>query len=63
MTVAANDVLTPTDIALEAYSRALEPKQLNILPGGHFDAYTGQNFDNSAACQTEFLAKYLCSKL
>ncbi|KAK4507182.1 hypothetical protein PRZ48_000916 [Zasmidium cellare] len=39
MTVAANDVLTPTDLALEAYSRAREPKQLHIIPGGHFDGY------------------------
>lgn len=37
MTVAENDVLTPTDIALEAYTRAREPKQLQMLPGGHFD--------------------------
>lgn len=39
MTVAANDVLTPTDLALEAFARAREPKQLHIIPGGHFDGY------------------------
>ncbi|KAE8137302.1 Alpha/Beta hydrolase protein [Aspergillus pseudotamarii] len=61
MTVAQNDVLTPTDIALEAFSRALEPKQLHILPGGHFDGYSGPNFEANAGCQTEFLRKYLCS--
>lgn len=61
MTVAQNDVLTPTDIALEAYSRAREPKQLNILPGGHFDGYTGPNFEHNAGTQAEFLKKYLCS--
>ncbi|KAB8276406.1 Alpha/Beta hydrolase protein [Aspergillus minisclerotigenes] len=61
MTIAQNDVLTPTDIALEAFSRALEPKQLHILPGGHFDGYSGPNFEANAGCQTEFLRKHLCS--
>ncbi|KAF5629668.1 alpha beta hydrolase superfamily hydrolase [Fusarium sp. NRRL 25303] len=59
MTVAENDVLTPTDLALEAYSRAREPKQLSILPGGHFDAYTGNNFERNVARQIEFLKEYL----
>lgn len=61
MTVAENDVLTPTDIALEAFSRAREPKQLHIIPGGHFDGYTGPNFEKNAGTQAEFLKKYLCS--
>ncbi|OJJ66162.1 hypothetical protein ASPBRDRAFT_60020 [Aspergillus brasiliensis CBS 101740] len=61
MTVAQNDVLTPTDIALEAFSRALEPRQLHILPGGQFDGYTGPNFEVNIGCQTEFLRKHLCS--
>ncbi|KAK4539441.1 hypothetical protein LTR36_010918 [Oleoguttula mirabilis] len=49
MTVAQNDVLTPTDLALEAYSRAREPKQVHIIPGGHFDAYSGSNFERNAS--------------
>jgi fermentation-respiration switch protein FrsA (DUF1100 family) len=61
MTVADNDVLTPTDIALEAYSRALEPKRLHILPGGHFDGYSGPNFEKNSKVQVEFLREYLCS--
>jgi len=61
MTVAENDVLTPTDLALEAYSRAREPKQLKILKGGHFDAYAGPNFEENAGSQAEFLKKTLCS--
>ncbi|MCM3847030.1 alpha/beta hydrolase [Pseudonocardia sp. DR1-2] len=36
---ARNDVLTPTHLAINAYERAREPKRLEILPGGHFDAY------------------------
>lgn len=61
MTVAENDLLTPTDLALEAYSRAREPKQLHIIPGGHFDAYSGPNFEKNASCQTDFLQRTLCS--
>jgi fermentation-respiration switch protein FrsA (DUF1100 family) len=56
MTVAENDVLTPTDLAIEAYSRALEPKKLNILSGlGHFEAYSGPHFERNAGVQVEWL--------
>jgi fermentation-respiration switch protein FrsA (DUF1100 family) len=61
MTVALNDTLTPTDLALEAYSRALEPKQLHLLHGGHFDGYSGPLFETNAGVQVEFLRKNLCS--
>lgn len=61
MTVASNDVLTPTTLALEAYSRAREPKRLHLLPGGHFDGYTGPNFERNTEVQVEFLKQYLCS--
>ena len=37
--MAAGDHLTPTDLALETYKRALEPKRLVLFAGGHFDAY------------------------
>ncbi|KAF2226138.1 DltD N-terminal domain protein [Elsinoe ampelina] len=59
MTVAREDVLTPTDLALEAYGRAREPKQLNLLEGGHFDGYSGGNFEGNAGVQTEFLRRWL----
>jgi fermentation-respiration switch protein FrsA (DUF1100 family) len=39
MLPARNDVLTPSRFAIAAYEKALEPKKLEILPGGHFDAY------------------------
>ena len=39
MVVAAGDHLTAADLAIAPYERAREPKQLVILPGGHFDAY------------------------
>jgi fermentation-respiration switch protein FrsA (DUF1100 family) len=61
MTVAHNDVLTPTDLAIEAYARAREPKELHILPGGHFDAYSGGNFERNAGRQVEFLRGSICA--
>ena len=61
MCVAQNDVLSPTDLALKAYTRALEPKSLYLLKGcGHFDAYSGPNFEDNAGRQTKFLAENLC---
>ncbi|KAK3623604.1 hypothetical protein LTR22_024332 [Elasticomyces elasticus] len=61
MTVAENDVLTPTDISIEAFSRAREPKSLHIIPGGHFDGYTGANFERNAGRQMKFLQETLCA--
>jgi len=61
ITVAKNDVLTPTDLTLAAYSRALEPKELHILPGGHFDGYSGPNFEQNAGKQADFLRRTLCT--
>jgi fermentation-respiration switch protein FrsA (DUF1100 family) len=40
--VASEDKMTVTDLALAAYERALEPKRLALIPGGHFDPYLGQ---------------------
>lgn len=39
MIVARDDTTTPTDLALSAYERALEPKSLVIIPGGHYSPY------------------------
>ena len=61
LTVAKNDCLTPADVAFRAYDRALEPKELNILHGGHFDGYSGPFFEGNASRQVEFLKKTLCA--
>lgn len=61
LTVAARDVVTPADVTLEAYARALEPKQLNLLPGGHFEGYSGHQFEKNAGVQAEFLKTHLLS--
>lgn len=38
MVVARGDHLTLAELAIAAFERAREPKDLVILPGGHFDA-------------------------
>ena len=58
MIVARNDVITPTDLALSAYNRALEPKQLVLLPGGHFDAYT-VSFEDAAIPASNWFVQHL----
>jgi fermentation-respiration switch protein FrsA (DUF1100 family) len=42
MVVATHDTVTPTDLALDAYERALQPKRLCLVPGGHFEPYLSQ---------------------
>jgi fermentation-respiration switch protein FrsA (DUF1100 family) len=39
MVVAEHDTVAVSDLALEAYERAREPKKLVIIHGGHFDPY------------------------
>jgi fermentation-respiration switch protein FrsA (DUF1100 family) len=60
MTIAINDLVTPPRLALEEYSRALEPKQLSLLDGGHYDSYSGPVFDTNVARQADFLREKLC---
>jgi hypothetical protein len=38
--VAEGDHLTPSEFAIAAFDTAHQPKELVIMPGGHFDAYT-----------------------
>ena len=59
MQIPSNDVVTCTDLMLEAYSRAREPKELQMLPGGHFDMWEGDIFEKMLAKQVEFLRRTL----
>lgn len=59
MVVAAGDHLTPADLALAAYERALEPKKLVLLPGGHFDAYV-KDFEVAAGAARDWFVEHLC---
>jgi fermentation-respiration switch protein FrsA (DUF1100 family) len=42
MVVAGHDHIAVTDLALKGYERALEPKKLVMIKGGHFDPYLGE---------------------
>jgi acetyl esterase/lipase len=58
MTLADGDTLTPTEIQLETYQRALEPKQLQMLHGPHHTVYE-DSFNEASRAQTEFLLRHL----
>ncbi|MBO4225754.1 CocE/NonD family hydrolase [Bradyrhizobium neotropicale] len=58
MIIAKEDRLTVADLALAAYERALEPKRLALLPGGHFDPYLGQ-FAKAEAAATSWFREHL----
>ena len=58
MVVAAGDHLTPADLALAAYGRAREPKRLELLPGGHFDAYT-KDFPTASGAARDWFVQHL----
>jgi len=59
--IALHDTTTVTDLALAAYERALEPKQLVTLSGGHFDAYV-KEFDAVSAAAIGWIEKHLGGK-
>ena len=58
MVVASNDKVTVADLALAAYERALEPKRLALIPGGHFDPYLDE-FRAAEAAATEWFREHL----
>jgi fermentation-respiration switch protein FrsA (DUF1100 family) len=58
MVVARDDNVTIADLALAAYERALEPKRLALVPGGHFDPYLDQ-FALAEAATTGWFREHL----
>ncbi|CAD0187189.1 Quorum-quenching protein AidA [Ruegeria sp. THAF57] len=58
MVVATRDVVTPTDLALDAYEQLLEPKRLQMYDGNHFEAYA-KDFDVTAGAATEWFVEHL----
>jgi fermentation-respiration switch protein FrsA (DUF1100 family) len=58
LVIAANDHLAVADEAFAAYNRALEPKQLLVLAGGHFDAYV-KDFERSSEAARNWFLKHL----
>ena len=60
MIVARDDHLAVSDLALAAYERALAPKRLVLLPGGHFDVY-GPQFAASSAAARDWFVQHLAA--
>jgi fermentation-respiration switch protein FrsA (DUF1100 family) len=58
LAVAEGDHLVPVELAIAAYEKAHQPKELVILPGGHFDAYT-VGFDASSGPARDWFVRHL----
>jgi fermentation-respiration switch protein FrsA (DUF1100 family) len=58
LVVGERDTITVTDLALAAYERALEPKRLVLLPGGHFDPYLS-GFKESSGAAVDWFRRHL----
>ncbi len=58
MVVAAQDQITPMDLALDAYERALEPKKLLMVKGGHYAVYR-EAFERTSAAACAFYWEHL----
>ena len=58
MVVGTQDTLTSTDLALQAFERALEPKKLIFLKGGHFVPYVAR-FEEASAAARDWFTEHL----
>lgn len=58
MVVADDDKITLTDLELSAYQRALEPKKLVMIKGGHFAPYLSE-FEASSEAALDWFKQYL----
>lgn len=58
MLIADGDHLAIAEEAFAAYSRALEPKKLLVLKGGHFDAYV-RYFEPSSSAARDWFVQHL----
>lgn len=60
--IADDDITTPTDHALEAYSRIRGPKELVVIPGDHYTSYM-EFFPEAAAAAVDFFSRQLNRKM
>lgn len=58
MIVAETDRQTPTDLQLDAFNRAREPKKLLIIKGGHYAVYT-THFEQTSKAAADWFEQYL----
>ena len=60
MIIGRQDSLTCYDLQLEAYNRALEPKKLVLLEGGHFTCYDVE-FEKACGAAVDWFTTHLCA--
>jgi len=58
MIVADEDEATPSDLALSAFNRALEPKQFLLVKGGHFSPYH-EHFELTSTAARDWYLRHL----
>src|SRR5712691_4757823 len=58
--VAAGDNLVPSELAIAAFDTAHQPRELIIMPGGHFDAYT-VGFEASSGPARDWFTRHLAA--
>ncbi len=56
--VAAGDHLVPSELAIAAFDTAHQPKELIIMPGGHFDAYVA-GFEAASGPARDWFTRHL----
>jgi len=59
MIVATEDRVADTEVALAAFERAAEPKQLELVVGDHFVVYDGAGFEQASGAARDFLVAML----
>ncbi|KAM3421405.1 hypothetical protein BST61_g1800 [Cercospora zeina] len=59
MIVMDRDTTAMTQLELGAFEKAREPKDLQILKGGHFDLFTEENLAKAVEKQVEFLRRWV----
>ena len=61
MILASDDQISPTEIQLETFESAHEPKKVSIIRGDHFSAYL-ENFQHFSSAAATWFKEYLFSK-
>ncbi|KAL7269347.1 hypothetical protein RUND412_007994 [Rhizina undulata] len=59
MFVGSKDNLCQPDVLLDAYAIANEPKEIQVVDSGHFDAFEGPLLEKTMATQLDFLKRKL----
>jgi uncharacterized protein len=59
MVVSPHDRLVAGELATAAYETAAHPKKLVLVPGGHFDAYTGPGFEITSGAARDWFVEHL----